>query len=228
MNTKLLSLFQFCDSNFPNGAFSQSFGLETYIQDDVVHDSTTFAKWLDVYLSEQLFHTDGLAVKMVFEALQDDDVRKIWETDRMLTVQNFAQESRKGSRRMGDRLLATATSLYQAPILNQYQERLENKESFGHPAVVFTMVGHHLNVSKDKTILYYLYVTIVDLVQNAVRAIPIGQTAGQKIIQQFQEKLTAVTKDVLELKEAEFGIVAPGLELSQMKHERVPVRIFSS
>jgi urease accessory protein len=228
MSTKLLSLFQFCDSNFPNGAFSQSFGLETYIQNNAVHDNATFAKWLNIYLNEQLFHTDGLAVRMIFDALQEDHVEKIWNIDRMITVQNFARESRKGSQRMGDRLLAMATALYQAPVLDQYQERLENKESFGHPAVVFTMVGNHLGVSKEKTILYYLYVTIVDLVQNAVRAIPIGQTAGQKIIQQFQEKLAAATKDILELDETEFGIVAPGLELSQMKHEHVPVRIFSS
>jgi urease accessory protein len=228
METKLLSLFQFCDSNFPNGAFSQSFGLETYMQDGKVHDSTSFANWLDVYLHEQLFHTDGLAVRMAYDALQKDDWEKIWKVDRMITVQNFARESRKGSQRMGDRLLATATSLYQAPILDQYQKRLENKESFGHPAVVFTMVGHHLSVSKAKTILYYLYVTIVDLVQNAVRAIPIGQTAGQKIIQKFQEKLTALTKNILELDETEFGIVSPGLELSQLQHEHVPIRIFSS
>jgi urease accessory protein len=198
------------------------------MQDGAVHDSATFAKWLNVYLREQLSHTDGLAVKMVFEALQNDDLEKIWKIDRMLTVQNFAQESRKGSQRMGDRLLATATSLYQAPILDQYQERLEDKKSFGHPAVVFTMVGYHLGVAKAKTILYYLYLTVVDLAQNAVRAIPIGQTAGQKIIQQFQEKLTATTKDILELEETEFGIVAPGLELSQMQHEHVPIRIFSS
>jgi urease accessory protein len=228
METKLLSLFQFCDSNFPNGAFSQSFGLETYIQNDAVHDSDSFAKWLNVYLNEQLFHTDGLAVRMVYDGLQEDNLEKMWEIDRMITVQNFARESRKGTQRMGERLLAMAISLYQAPILDQYQKRLENKESFGHPAVVFTMVGRHLGVSKEKTILYYLYVTIVDLVQNAVRAIPIGQTSGQKIIQQFQKKITAATKEILKMDEFEFGIISPSLELSQMQHERVAVRIFSS
>ena len=49
------------------------------------------------------------------------------------------------------------------------------------------MIGYHLGVSKENTTLYYLYSTVVNLVQNAVRAIPLGQTAGQKTIQEFQD-----------------------------------------
>ena len=44
-----LRLFQFCDSQFPTGAFSHSFGLETYIQRETVHDTETFIKWLHLF-----------------------------------------------------------------------------------------------------------------------------------------------------------------------------------
>ena len=81
---------------------------------------------------------------------------------------------------------------------------------------------------KQNTTLYYLYSTISSLVQNAVRAIPLGQTAGQKIIQEFQEVLTKATNKIQALDEEDFGIVSPGLELSQMMHERVNIRIFMS
>lgn len=228
METKVLSLFQLCDSNFPTGAFSQSFGLETYIQSDMVHDSDSFAEWLEIYLNEQLVYSDGLAAGIVYDALQEEDLEKIWKLDRMLTVQNFARESRDGTQRMGDRLLNISETIYQAPMLAIYRERIKNKQSFGHPAIVFTMVGQYLGVPKETTILYYLYSTIAGLVQNAVRAIPLGQTAGQKIIYQFQEKLTLATKKIQKLDETDFGIVSPGLELSQMQHERVTIRIFSS
>ncbi|RRJ41620.1 urease accessory protein UreF, partial [Pseudomonas aeruginosa] len=39
-----LRLFQFCDSQFPTGAFSHSFGLETYIQREAVNDDVTFVQ----------------------------------------------------------------------------------------------------------------------------------------------------------------------------------------
>ncbi len=49
-----LRLFQFCDSQFPTGAFSHSFGLETYIQRNIIHDDHTFIAWLKMFLQEQL------------------------------------------------------------------------------------------------------------------------------------------------------------------------------
>ncbi|MBP1968599.1 urease accessory protein [Virgibacillus natechei] len=228
MDNKVLSLFQLCDSNFPTGAFSHSFGLESYIQEGAVHDRETFSEWLEVYLQEQLVYTDGLAASLVYDALSEGDLEKIWELDRKLTVQSLARETRDGTQRMGDRLLKIAEALYEAPILSIYKERIKKKRAFGHPAIVFTMVGHFLEVQKETTILYYLYSTIAGLVQNAVRAIPLGQTAGQKVIYTFQENLKKATDKIMRLNEEAFGIVSPGLELSQMMHERVNVRIFSS
>lgn len=228
MTNNALSLFQLCDSNFPNGAFSHSFGLETYIQKDIVVDAVTFSNWLKVYLHEQLAYSDGLASRIVYEALEDDNLERVWEIDRILTVQNLSKESRDGTQRMGDRMLDIAESIYNIPILSDYRKRLKNKQSFGHSAIVFTMVGHYLDVEKETTIVYYLYSTIVSLVQNAVRAIPLGQTAGQKVIYSFQKELNMAADKIMNMDELEFGVVSPGLEVSQMQHERVGIRIFSS
>lgn len=225
---KALSLFQFCDSNFPTGAFSHSFGLESYIQGNDVQDSKTFADWLQLYLNEQLVYSDGLAASIVYDALEEEDFAKVWEMDRKLTVQNFAQETRDGTQRMGNQMLTISGELYDDPMLAVYRDRISNKQAFGHPAIVFTMVGHYLEVPKETTILYYLYTTIVGLVQNAVRAIPLGQTTGQKIIRQFQEKLTQASEKIINLPEDDFGIISPGIELAQMQHERVGIRIFMS
>jgi urease accessory protein len=225
---KMLSLFQLCDSNFPTGAFSHSYGLESYIQDNQVHDQSSFAQWLQVYLNEQLVFSDGLATRLIYESLENGEMEKVWKIDRMLMVQNLPRETRDGSQRMGERMLNLVQSLYQNPILVQYENRIKQKQSFGHPAIVFTMIGHHLGVSQENTTLYYLYSTISSLVQNAVRAIPLGQTAGQKIIQEFQEVLAKATNKIQTLDEEDFGIVSPGLELAQMMHERVNIRIFMS
>ncbi|OCA84113.1 urease accessory protein UreF [Bacillus sp. FJAT-27225] len=228
MDKSLLCLFQLCDSNFPTGAFSHSYGLETYIQSDKVHDQQSFTRWLRAYVNEQLVYSDGLACRLVYEALEKNDPQKIWKLDRMLTVQNLPRETRDGTQRVGDRMVLLVKSLYDIPVLTDYAERIKHNVSFGHPAIVFTIVGHHLGVPSSTTILYYLYSTVSSLVQNAVRAIPLGQTAGQKTIQEFQRVLTEATDKVEAMDEDDFGIVSPGLELSQMQHERVNIRIFMS
>ncbi|WP_077325483.1 urease accessory protein UreF [Virgibacillus siamensis] len=228
MDHNVLSLFQLCDSNFPTGAFSHSFGLESYIQSDKVCDQTTFSDWLEVYLMEQLVYADGLAARIVYDALDDESLDTIWKMDRLLTVQNIARETREGTQQMGKHMAKIAESIYGAPMLSLYKDRVRQKKAFGHSAIVFTMAGHHLNVPKQTTILYYLYSTIVNLVQNAVRAIPLGQTAGQKIIYSFRPKLQAAVNKIEQLDEMDFGAISPGIELSQMQHERVNVRIFMS
>lgn len=228
MTNNILSLFQLCDSNFPTGAFSHSNGLETYIQDGRVHDQVTFLQWLDVYLNEQLIYSDGLACHLVYEALVENDVEKVWSVDRLLHVQNLPRETREGTQRVGQRMLKLVDVLYDIPTLKAYGEKIQTKQSFGHPAIVFAMVGRHLDIPTMPTTMYYLYSAISSLVQNAVRAIPLGQTAGQKILVNFQQSLMEAANKIQDLDEADFGIVSPGLELAQMKHEHVNIRIFMS
>ncbi|NEU31840.1 urease accessory protein UreF [bacterium LRH843] len=224
----MLSLFQLCDSNLPTGAFSHSFGLESYIQEDTVHNGETFTEWLDVFLNEQLVYSEGLASRLVYEALDAFDLQQIWKLDRMLMAQNLPSETRVGMQRMGVRMIEIVESLYDVPAIALYKERIKAKKSFGNSAIVFTILAYHLQVSKKETVLYYLYSSISSLIQNAVRAIPLGQTAGQKIIHEYKEKLASATAKIEQLEEEDFGIASPGLEISQMKHERVNIRIFMS
>ncbi|QCJ42192.1 urease accessory protein UreF [Bacillus sp. S3] len=228
MDHKLLSLLQLCDSNFPTGAFSHSFGLESYIQENMVHNHETFLQWLEVYICEQLINTDGLACRLVYQALDEKDLQKVWKLDRLLNVQNLPRETREGTQRMGERMLNLVQTLYDIPNFSVYRKRIAAKQSFGHPSVVFTMVAHHLSISNSTTLLFYLYSVVSSLVQNAVRGIPLGQTSGQKIIRDVQPKLVEAVETALQLEEADFGTVSPGIELSQMRHERVNIRIFMS
>lgn len=228
MDEKILALFQLCDSNFPTGAFSHSYGLESYIQDNTVHNIDTFSEWLRVYIDEQLIYSDGLACQLVYQALEEDDLQKVWKLDRLLTMQNLPRETREGAMRMGERMLHLVQSLYRIPVLSDYRKRIEAKQSFGHPAIVFTMVTHHLGVPNSTSILFYLYSVVSSIVQNAVRGIPLGQTAGQKLIRDVQADLMEAVEAISNLGEEDFGIVSPGIELSQMRHERVNIRIFMS
>ena len=86
INHSHLRLFQFCDSQFPTGAFSHSFGLETYIQRQTVHDATSFREWLELFLNEQLTYSDGLAMRLVYNALNNGDTEKVLHLDQLIYV----------------------------------------------------------------------------------------------------------------------------------------------
>ena len=70
INRQLLQILQICDSNFPVGSFSHSYGMETYLRDDVIKDRESFETYIKVYLKGQFIYTDGLAIRLVYEALK--------------------------------------------------------------------------------------------------------------------------------------------------------------
>ncbi|SDE06441.1 urease accessory protein [Bhargavaea beijingensis] len=228
MTDRMLALLQLCDSNLPTGAFSHSFGLETYIQSGAVSDCVSFEEWLSCYVSEQLAYTDGIACRMIYDALEDGEMEAICTVGNQLHVQNLPRETRQGTRMIGEGMLRLFGRLYDFPFLAEYGLLVKEKRTVPHPAVVFAITAHGLGCSRDEAILYHFYATVSGLIQNAVRAIPLGQTAGQLTLNRVRPLLQQTAEKALALPDEDFGLVAPGLELSQMQHERVNVRIFMS
>jgi urease accessory protein len=228
MDSKLLALLQLGDSNFPSGAFSHSFGLETYIQEETVDSKETFFQWLRIYLEKQLPYSDGLACRLTYEALSENQIREIWVLDQKLFVQNIPEETREATRRIGERMIRMGIDLYSIPLLVEYLKKISKREVYGHPGIAFAIISHFLEIGKRQAILTFLYSSMVTLVQNGVRGIPLGQTAGQRILLELQPYLVKTAEKIEKLDADDFGAVAPGLEIAQMRHERLHVRLFMS
>ncbi|WII39773.1 urease accessory protein UreF [Paenibacillus thiaminolyticus] len=256
--SSLLTLLQWCDSNFPSGAFNHSFGLETYMQAGQVTDKASFKLWLEAYVLEQLIYNDLLACRLAYEALEGNalntnelnvnelkanelkanaleaneqeanELEEIWRLDRLMTIQCMPRETREGMRRIGERMVKQATALYDSPALAQYSKRLAVKESFGHPAIAFAMMAFHVGAGKETAVLSCLYSSVSGMVQNGVRAIPLGQTDGQKLLRELQPLLEQAAYQVQTLTIDDLGVVAPGLECAQMRHEQLHIRLFMS
>ncbi|MFD2214123.1 urease accessory protein UreF [Metabacillus endolithicus] len=228
MTNHLFQLLQICDSNFPSGAFSHSFGIETYIQDDKVVDKKTFLLALKQFLQTQFVFTDGLACRLAFEYLQDNRLNPIWQLDHELFALAMAKETREGNRRIGRQMVKVMNELFPNQQLETYQQKIKDKKAHGHSSIVFASVCQGLDIELETTLSTYLFATTSSLVQNAVRGIPIGQTDGQKILVEIQPFLNQIVKQIMCLNEEHLGAGAPGLEIAQMVHEQLSVRLFMS
>ncbi|GAA3326866.1 hypothetical protein GCM10020331_064530 [Ectobacillus funiculus] len=101
----------------------------------------------------------------------------------MLSALALARETREGNRRIGERLVKLCSVLYsEFVLLAEYEQRIRRKEAYGHPAIAFALVAYDLEINQRETIAAYIYSVVQSLIQNAVRAVPLGQTDGQKLL----------------------------------------------
>jgi len=229
MDNDLHPLLQLCDSNFPSGAFSHSFGLETYIQEQVIVDKESFKTAIFAFVDKQLVFSDGLACRLSYEILESSrDMNELLEIDRLLYVSSLAKETREGNRRIGERMAKMCMELYSSTTLGEYLHFIKNKQGYGHSALVFAFVAHHLQIDKEKILSAYLFSSVSSLIQNAVRGVPLGQTDGQKLLVEMQVKIHEAKNRIMKLTKDDLGAVSPGLEIAQMRHERLHVRLFMS
>ena len=212
MIDRLFPLIQLCDSNFPSGSFSHSFGMETYINEEKINDAASLQTFLEVYILKSLVYTDGLGCRMAYDFVQKKKMNELWDLDEKLFASCSAKESREASRRIGQQMAKLCMTLYPSDCLSAYQMRIKEKKCYGHPAIVFALVCTELDISVEWALTGCLYAAVASLIQNAVRAIPLGQTAGQSLLLWVHEIIQLAVVAVKEIPEEELGRTLPELE----------------
>lgn len=239
-----LPLAQLCDSALPTGAFSHSFGLETYICEGVVDGEASFVSWLRALVPTQLTFSEGLGLRLAFEAVAADDWEAIAHLDALLVAQAVPIQVRRAGVTMGRRMLTIAHLALEGTnggrLLSRYAALVDtgNAGNAGdtggsggcrsHPAIVLAIAGYALGAPPAAVAAAYLQSSVISLTQNAVRAIPLGQDAGQRAIASVRGDVRAAVRRIGGLDEMDLGAAAPGIEISQMRHERQRARMFMS
>lgn len=217
-----LALQQLTDSALPTGAFAHSLGFETYIDRGLVADEGSFGIWLRAFISQQLTYSDGLAIRFLYEGADPG------ELDSHLSAQLLPRQLREASTKMGGRLLEIGAEVFPSAELEAYRALVTTGRVAGHQPLAFAVVARSLGVPFEEALAAYLFAAVTSLTQNAVRAIPLGQNSGQRVLRKAHDDVAAAVERVAHLTPDDFGAVSPGLEISQMRHEWQRARMFMS
>ncbi|MFY9262104.1 MAG: urease accessory protein UreF [Actinomycetaceae bacterium] len=221
------------DSALPTGGFAHSAGLETFVQNGEISDPQTYSQWLHGYLRQASFN-DALAVKFAVELQLSElgDAQKLIKLrrlDQLLHACQTPRQVRTSMNSMGKRMAKIASFI--APndyLVAQYAAGIASQEMRANPGIAAGLALGASGVEPSDAVAAYLMQMANSMTQNAIRAIPLGQDAGQKVLVGAYSVIEQATEMTMQHDLSDLGSVAPQLEIAQMAHEELRSRMFMS
>jgi urease accessory protein len=218
----LQKLMAWMSPAFPVGAYTYSHGLEWAIEDGTVTSADALSAWIadvlahgagrnDAILFAAAYRSEGAALRDIAElgaAFQPSKERHL-ET----TAQGRAFLTAVGAAWPNERLAAAETALAGADV--------------PYPVAVAAAAAAH-DVPLIPALTATLSAFVANIVSAGVRAIPIGQTAGQRVIAAMQAHVTDTVAAALRLTPDDLGGAALRADIASMKHETQYTRLFRS
>jgi urease accessory protein len=208
----LVRLLQLASPTLPVGAYSYSQGLEAALDAGHVKDAETAREWIGDVLELSVARMEAQVLRAM---IGETSASRRQELNDFFVASRETAELRAETLQMGQALSRLLRELgIPVPI-----------EAPAYPAA-YALVVRHWRIEPKEAVVAYLWSWLENQVMAAVKAVPLGQTAGQKMLLSLGERLDALAE--LHLPREHWSNVAPGLAYLSSKHETQYSRLFRS
>lgn len=218
----LLRLLQLVSPGLPIGMYSYSQGLECAIDEGRVCDAESAAEWFTGLLGYGFARVDLPILARLYDAWQANDEQLVVHWSSMLRACRETGELRAEDRQTGQALARLLAALDFAEALAW--QRRENTSL----ATLFSLAAVRWHISKFDALTGYTWSWLENQVLCAVKLLPLGQVAGQRLLTVLAGQIPAKLHDALTLADTELGGGVFGLALSSSRHEMQYSRLFRS
>jgi urease accessory protein len=221
----LLHLLQLASPSLPIGAYSYSQGLETAIENKLVHDQASARDWIVDVLHHVVARFEAPVLWRLLQAFASRDAATVAEwTERFIAARDTA-EFRAETIQMGYSLakLVTDLKISDDALLGLLQQQPEVPLP---TALAYAAVA--LDVPHDAALLGMLFSWAENQVLVCVKSVPIGQVSGQRLLLSLRPELEAAAQCAQHLADDELSNWSPGLSMLSMQHEVQYSRLYRS
>lgn len=219
----LSRLLQLASPLLPVGAYAYSQGLEAAIEAGRVKDAATAGRWIGDALSLYLCRFELPVLLRLYRAWDRGEDGARW--NEFFLAGRETAEARAETLQMGyslTDLLARSEAVEEAAL-----ERLGRVQPIGFP-LAFACVASEWKIPAPVALQAYGWSWAENQVTVAMKTIPIGQVAGQRLLLTLGEALPAAVATAMALADEDLRNAAPGLALAQCHHETQYSRLFRS
>jgi urease accessory protein len=225
MTPHLIPLLHLASPQLPVGGFAYSQGLEAAVAADLVTDATSAGVWIAGVLNASLARFEAPLLACLVAAWQDGQVAEVERLNRLFSASRETSELLDETARMGR---ALAIWLRDLAVAGQAELRLlEGLAPLTYPTA-FASAAAALGLGPGDAVTAYLWAWLENQVMAAVKLVPLGQTAGQRLLLDLGPQLPAIAERALDLPESDWSGLAPGFAILSSRHETQYSRLFRS
>ena len=219
-----LRLIWLASPALPIGAFSYSEVLESAVEHGLVHDADSAGDWLSQQLA-LMARGDMAAMAAAVRAWQKGDEAAIAEIASWLRCTRDGSEARLQSEQMGQSLLIWARG--QGLVYESHEQRLKSV-GIAHYVLVMALMLSTIELPLEQLLQTQAFGWAENQVQAALKAVPLGQTAGQRVLARLATEIPAAVARAIATQPEQRQLFAPMLSILAARHETQYSRLFRS
>ena len=222
----LLQLMWLASPALPVGGFSYSEALEAAVDDGRVTGEASAAAWLANQMALAPARADLPVLAQAHAAWQRHDFARVTQLNDFLGRARETRELRLQSEQMGRSLVEW--------LRNQGADdgaRLAHLAALAPSptwTIAFALATARADASAAQALHASLFGWAENMVQAALKAVPLGQLAGQRILQALVEQMPALIGRALTMDDDDMQSFSPMLGIASARHETQYSRLFRS
>ena len=223
--TALLELMQLASPALPVGGFSYSEGLEAAVEAGLVRDEAQAGDWLLDQLHLSLARADLPVLAQALPAWKRGDLARIRELNDWVQHTRESAEARQQTQQMG-RSLAEWLKNRDRPDARVAQ--LAALPPAPTWPVAFALAASRCDAPRRDVLLSFGFGWAENMVQAAMRSVPLGQSAAQRMLARLIAALPGAVQQAAELSDEQRQAFTPMLAILSAQHETQYSRLFRS
>ena len=220
----LLQLIWLASPALPVGGFSYSEVLEAAVERAGVATESIASDWLSDQLQLSLARSDLPLVAQAVAAWRADDLLRIRQLNDWVLQTRETNELRAQTEQMGRSLVQwlrnhDGTSVSRVTACGQLPPT--------YP-VAFALAASQTSAGVRDCLLAYAFGWAENMVQAALKSVPLGQSAGQRILARLSREIPVAVESAMALGDDERQSFSPMLAILSSQHETQYSRLFRS
>jgi urease accessory protein len=224
-NLSLSRLLQLASPMLPVGAYSYSQGLEWAIESGDVKDLNSAMVWIGDVLNSYQRSFELPILHRLYQAWQHQNMDEVSAWNDFYLAGRDTSEALAEMHQMGYSLCRLLNDLQSLPA--DFLQKLNHLNQPAFPTV-YAAIAQYWEISARDMLHGYSWGWLENQVSAAMKTVPLGQVAGQKILLALGASLPQVVADALTLPEEKISNFNPLLSIAGCLHETQYTRLFRS